>query len=87
MPGTRVEALSRSQVQVGIQQDLFAKAEAQLTAKRVKAPIKSAPTMRGMQYAPDGFPVPGESVPVPENKVRLAAIAVIGFAIGAFVLG
>ncbi|SMX28296.1 hypothetical protein TRP8649_02412 [Pelagimonas phthalicica] len=87
MPGTRVEALSRSQVQAGIQKDLFAKAEAHLNARRAKVSGKTAPNMRGLQYAPDGFPVPGETDPVPENKARLVAIALIGFAVGAFVLG
>lgn len=78
MAGTRVEALSRLDVQRGIQQDLFAKAERQLTQRRLKERgFASAQNMR-LHFAHSGFVTPKKPTGTVRQILRAVVLSLTG---------
>ena len=78
MSGTRIEALSRMDVQNTIQRDLFAKAETHMAQCRAKASPRAGTThMRGMQYAAHGYQVPSDSKQFLSPLTRMAVLALV----------
>ncbi|MGH1414655.1 MAG: hypothetical protein ACRBB0_14280 [Pelagimonas sp.] len=79
MAGTQVEALSRLEVQSGIQRDLFAKAEAHMEKHRKKALANAQAhmRMRGFPQAQSGFHIPEKTTPFLSPLTRFTVLVLL----------
>ncbi|WP_299928328.1 hypothetical protein [uncultured Pelagimonas sp.] len=79
MAGTRMEALSRMDVQSGIQRDLFAKADEQMARHRANKASASQSHMhrRGLQYAHSGFHIAEDEGQFLSPITRLVVLALV----------
>ncbi len=79
MAGTRIEALSRMDVQSSIQRDLFAKADAEMVRHRAKRTTASQTQMklRGLPYAHSGFHIANDEGQFLSPMTRLVVLAFV----------